>query len=244
MPQQEFSPTRTHATWKPRVFDNDLAIFECPSCHQVHIGVTDGSDVEWTGTGRSLVAELPYGRSEAPFCDRCGTRMEPMPMIDVADLPPEFELDFQFRGGFNSNCVKIKWFSKDRELRPQWMAVKTFTAYQVKYVPRKEVSPRSRSPSPTRTPTATAIQRPLRRVHVPLQIRACAPTATWPGWALCAPVSTASKRMPRCCASFTNCRERRIGQHRSIAPRGFGPGLFCIFSAEYPIVARPSDLHP
>lgn len=141
MPQQEFSPTRTHATWKPRVFDNDLAIYECPTCHQVHIGVTDGSDVTWTGTGRSLVAELPYGRSEAPFCDRCGTRMEPMPLIDVADLPLEFTLDFQFRGGFNSNCVKIKWFSKNRDLRPQWIAVKTFTGYQVKYVPEKKFSP-------------------------------------------------------------------------------------------------------
>lgn len=139
---REFSATRSHAGFKPRVCEDDIPFYECPSCGHVHIGVTDGEPIAWSGSGSTKIAELPFVRTEAPTCTACGVKMEPIPFVEHEDVPEDFELDFQFRGGFNANCVKIKWFAKmGCKLHIDWACVKTFTGFQVKYVHEKKYSP-------------------------------------------------------------------------------------------------------
>ena len=142
MVKQEFSATRTHATWKPRVTEADIPLFHCPECGHVYQGITDGSPLTFSGTGRSLVAELPFQNVAAPLCPRCGKPLESIPFIEHDNLPDGIELDFQFRGGFNNNCVKIKWDIRDTaRYQLQWVLIKTFTGSQLKYVHEKKYSP-------------------------------------------------------------------------------------------------------
>lgn len=142
MVEQEFSATRSKASWKPRVTEADLPFFRCPSCGHVFQGITTGAEIELTGEDRVKVVELPYQNMAAPTCAACGTAMELMPFVDVEDLPEDITLDFQFRGGFNANCVKVKWQIKmGAPYKIEWVAIKTFTGTQLKYVTPKKYSP-------------------------------------------------------------------------------------------------------
>ncbi len=142
MSQQVFSATRSKASWKPRVTEADLPFFRCPNCGHVYQGITSGADIDYSGDGRSKIVELPYQNMEAPFCAACGTPMEVMPLLDVGDLPEDITFDFQFRGGFNANCVKVKWNIKmGAPYKIEWVALKTFTGTQLKYLTPKKYSP-------------------------------------------------------------------------------------------------------
>ena len=116
MPEQEFSATRSKASWKPRVTEADVPFFRCPDCGQVFQGITTSADIEFSGDGRSKIAELPYQNMEAPHCAACGSPMQAIPLLNPEDLPEDITLDFQFRGGFNANCVKVKWKIKMEDL--------------------------------------------------------------------------------------------------------------------------------
>ena len=59
MIKQEYSKTRTRATWKPRVTAEDIPFFKDDESQTTFIGISGATDVYQTGTGRTLVAELP-----------------------------------------------------------------------------------------------------------------------------------------------------------------------------------------
>ena len=137
---REFSATRTHATWKPRVTEDAVPFYRCPTCGNIHMGLSDGNPATTIPDGRAPIFELPYRNVGAPAC--CGAEMERIPLVSLEDLPEEVQLDFVFKGGFNANCVKIKWFIKfGADYAVEWAAVKTFTGVQIKYVTPKKYSP-------------------------------------------------------------------------------------------------------
>lgn len=131
MDAKEFSITRTHATWKPRVTDNDLPFFRCSTCGTIVIGIAGERPSAFSGTGRSLVAEPAYLGASTPSC--CGHPMEHLPLIAWEDVPDDIELDYRFEGGFNNNCLKIKWFITAPDAAVEWACIKTFTGMQTKY---------------------------------------------------------------------------------------------------------------
>ena len=142
MVQQEFSATRSRASWKPRVTEEDLPFFACSNCGHIYWGITTGVEIELSGEGRSKVVELPFQNMTAPTCSVCGNNMQQISCIDVEELPEDIKLDFQFRGGFNANCVKVKWSIKTgSNYSLAWVALKTFTGTQLKYVTPGKFSP-------------------------------------------------------------------------------------------------------
>lgn len=142
MIEQKYSITRTRATWKPRVTESDLPFYRCADCGAVYQGISQCDRTVLTGTGRTLVAELPYSRSmqQATSCC-CGATMERMPFVELEDLPEGMELDYRLLGGFNSNAVECSWRFSDEGFALAWVALKTFTGSQLKYVLPKKRSP-------------------------------------------------------------------------------------------------------
>lgn len=135
MVNREFSPTRARTSWKPRVNEEDVPLFRCPSCGCVHMGVSDGTQAELMDDGNPKMLGLPYRGVVAPQCTACGCVMERLACVDADDLPDGVKLDFQFRGGFNANCVKVKWSIKPWvDARVEWVLLKTFEGMQLKYV--------------------------------------------------------------------------------------------------------------
>lgn len=130
----EFSPTRTHATWKPRVTAGHFPYYRCSECGAVVGGMDGTCDITMTNDGeRSLIFEPPYAHVEFhPTC--CGKPMEKLELIPAADVTDRFSMTYQIMGGMNNNCVKIEWKSPDSTCRPRWFSLKTFTGIMTKYV--------------------------------------------------------------------------------------------------------------
>ena len=59
MIEQQYSITRTRATWKPRVAANDLP-FVKDSAGNVLVALNGDAEASYTGTGRTLVGQPPY----------------------------------------------------------------------------------------------------------------------------------------------------------------------------------------
>ena len=55
MIKQEYSRTRTRATWKPRVTAEDIPFFEDEASKTTFVGISGATDVYQTGTGLSLI---------------------------------------------------------------------------------------------------------------------------------------------------------------------------------------------
>ena len=106
MIKQEYSKTRTRATWKPRVTAEDIPFFEDEASRTTFVGISGATDVYQTGTGRTLVAELPYAHLEPNVEDAHPKRME---LIDEEDLPEEISMTYRIDGGFNNNCILFSW---------------------------------------------------------------------------------------------------------------------------------------
>ena len=71
----DFSPTRTHATWKPRVTGEHVPFYRCSECGSVFAGLDGNVDIEMRSDGeRSLIAELPYAHVD--FKPECHGRHE------------------------------------------------------------------------------------------------------------------------------------------------------------------------
>ncbi len=141
MTERKYSITRTRATWKPRVTDSDLPFFRCSACGRVYQGIAGCEPAVMTGTGRTLVAEPPYARDmqETPSC--CGQPMERLEFVELESLPEGLELDYRILGGYNSNAVECSWRIMDDRYSLAWVALKTFTGTQMKYVLPKKRSP-------------------------------------------------------------------------------------------------------
>ena len=137
----EFSPTRTHATWKPRVSSAHLPYYRCSECGAVLAGIDGNVEITCTNDGeRSLLFEPPYGHVDfKPNC--CGKPMERIELVNAADVEDRFKLTYQILGGMNNNCINVNWRSIDSTCKPRWFGLKTFTGMQHKYVTPKKWPP-------------------------------------------------------------------------------------------------------
>ena len=60
----DFSPTRTHATWKPRVTAAHVPFFRCKTCGHVFAALDHGGEITLRNDGeRSLIKEPPYSNA-------------------------------------------------------------------------------------------------------------------------------------------------------------------------------------
>lgn len=141
MAEAEYSPTRTHATWKPRVADAHAPFYRCSECGTVVRGVDGDADNALIDDGeRSKIFEPSYVKSKFEI-SCCGKPMEPLEPIPVEEVADRFTMNYQIVGGLNSNGLNVTWSSKDASCKPRWFAVKTFTGVQTKYVQPKKWPP-------------------------------------------------------------------------------------------------------
>lgn len=137
----EYSPTRTHATWKPRVTSAHVPFFHCTECGAVLQGMDGAQPNDLVNDGeRSLIFEPAYAQNEFhPSC--CGKPMERMEAIPAAEVEDRFKFTYQIMGGMNNNCIKVDWRTPDSSCKPRWFALKTFTGVMTKYVQPKKWPP-------------------------------------------------------------------------------------------------------
>lgn len=137
MIEQQYTITRTRATWKPRVTDADLPFF-IDEAGNTLLALSGDTEASYSGTGRTLVGEPPF----AHINDASETHNTAAEIVDAADLPEGIEVDYQINGGFNNNAIYFKWHIADRQkYQLTWVALKTFTGMQLKYVMPKKYSP-------------------------------------------------------------------------------------------------------
>lgn len=142
MPADDYSPTRTHATWKPRVTESSYHYYRCPECGTV-VGGIDSPAVEnelCNDGERSLIFEPTYAHTEFKM-SCCGKPMEEVPTVLASEVADRFKLDYHIAGGFNSNCIQVNWKSIDPTCKMRWVSLKTFTGVQTKYVQPKKWPP-------------------------------------------------------------------------------------------------------
>ena len=139
MIDQAYSATRTRATWKPRVSDDDLPILRCSACGAVMVGVDGGQPARWAEEGRNPLAVLPYASvPRAPRPCACGGRLTPVPLADAERLPEGLALEYRIVGGMNANAVELAWTADLSRSTVVWAALKTFTGMQARALPPQE----------------------------------------------------------------------------------------------------------
>lgn len=127
-----FGPTRTRATWKPRVGEGDLAFFQAPEntwwalglCDDAHGGYRDTAD-----------------RSKRFFPDYLAMHDASAPPHRADVLPADAQypaLSYRIVGGLENNAIEVSW---PEDSRPRLIALKTFTGIQVKYLQPDKKSP-------------------------------------------------------------------------------------------------------
>ncbi len=139
MIDQTFSVTRTKATWKPRVAEDDLPFFLNSDNTLTFLGVAGSEPAHFEGGGRAPAAILPYDNFSAHLANEKLSMAETHP---ATSLPEGVGLDYRIVGGFNNNTLEVSWkIDENVEYRLSWVAVKTFTGLQLKYVLPKKRSP-------------------------------------------------------------------------------------------------------
>ncbi len=137
MASQEFRITRTHATWKPRVTAEDIPFFEVGDSGDVLLGMGGQTEAYHSGSGRSLVAELPYASAHSNEVTATHANL-----VSLDEVPEGIHLNYRIDGGFNNNCIVFEWSIDDPEkCAIKWVCIKTFTGMQIKYVTPKKRSP-------------------------------------------------------------------------------------------------------
>ena len=137
MKSTEYSVTRSRSTFKPRVAPDDLPFYEA-SDDSIAIGVSGALPSAYSGDARTPVAEPAY----VGFFDSAEeARDTSCEFLSLADLPEGVKLDYAFVGSFNNNALKIIWDIDDATYSIDWVALKSFTGMQLKYVLPKKRSP-------------------------------------------------------------------------------------------------------
>lgn len=132
MIKQEYTITRTRATWKPRVTDRDLPFITDPNTGDVFVGFGGAAEATFEGTGRTLVATWPYASIDAaPQGMACA------PLHEAESGAHGCALDYQISGGFNNNAIIVTWKCPS-EHPLEWVCLKTFTGMQMKYATSKK----------------------------------------------------------------------------------------------------------
>lgn len=129
------SPTRTKATWKPRIDDGDPCFLTDQKA--TLLVVDTGRPSGYREPGRSPIAELPY---QHPADRVASAGLTPLPFIECDEVPEGVTLRYRIVGGYDANAVQVTWdiapHLADRAENPvrlAWVMLKTFTGLQVKY---------------------------------------------------------------------------------------------------------------
>lgn len=137
----EYSVTRTHATWKPRVSAAHVPYYRCAECGAVVGGIDGAVDITMTNDGeRSLIFEPPYAHVSLQL-SCCGKPMELLEPIPAEDVEDRFKFNYQICGGLNNNAIKVEWRSIDASCALRWVSLKTFRGIMTKYVEPKKWPP-------------------------------------------------------------------------------------------------------
>lgn len=120
-----FGPTRTHAGWKPRIAEGDLAFFQTPDTEQYALGLNAGAASKYDDTTQRSKLFFP----DYLFMPESMANLR-RARVSKADAEQP-RLSYAIVGGFEHNAIEISW--KDNA-RPRWIALKTFTGIQVKYI--------------------------------------------------------------------------------------------------------------
>lgn len=127
MPQ--YGPTRTRATWKPRVAENNLPFFMEKQSETILIGVSGEQASFYEGNHRSRLFTPDYAS--------LNDQKAPEGLNALGDFPTPEEagvsLEYKIVGGFETNALRVTWDNPPGG-RLRWVALKTFTGFQVKYV--------------------------------------------------------------------------------------------------------------
>lgn len=126
------SPTRTRATWKPGVSDEPIPFYGCDGNATVLVGVDGGAGPQLAGGGRRPTFELPY--APAPDPAGCAGSLTRLAAADASSCADRFELSYDVVGGFDQNALRVFWEVREEGCGPRWIALKTFTGMQLKYV--------------------------------------------------------------------------------------------------------------
>ncbi len=130
------SPTRTRATWKPRVDEADVALYRCPRCESLLMGLGSAAAQVETDLWRSAIMRAPYGEASGGAharCPRCGgSPVQPMAFRSACAADEGFS--FAFTGGIDANRLTLSW--EDAENGPALVVLKTFTGLQTRPRPR------------------------------------------------------------------------------------------------------------
>ncbi|AGK53274.1 hypothetical protein [Bacillus sp. 1NLA3E] len=121
MVEKEFGPLRSRAARKPWPECPDIVIYRCSHCDRLY---------------QALSYDVP---TQNPAC--CDAAMEELKPLQLGDVSPEINVDYQIVGGHNQNAVQVFWETKQPEDNPEWVLLKTFTGSYIKYVSSKKRPP-------------------------------------------------------------------------------------------------------
>lgn len=123
------SPTRCRAPWKPRVDEGDLPFVAVGDL--AVIPVAGPEDAHYREEGRAPLAVLPYQLVDEAAATLGG---RPIPLLEANELPDSVTVSYAIVGGYDANAVQVFWSLPDNAAyRITWVALKSFTGFQVKY---------------------------------------------------------------------------------------------------------------
>ena len=115
------SPTRTRATWKPRIGDEDVPLFTCATCGRTYVGLGSAPAQIMTDQWRSVIMQPPYAQVGQPTC--CGQPVQPTTLRSTRATAVGYTIDFL--GGMDNNRLVLSWTAEASE--PRCIVVKTLT---------------------------------------------------------------------------------------------------------------------
>ncbi|WP_144299283.1 hypothetical protein [Berryella intestinalis] len=133
MSQQSIA--RSYTTQKPRIAEGDLSFFLDTDTDRVLI---DLGKATISNAGCSTCDDQVF---EPPYLVSSDKQLEETPSIEALQfLDPQeakIELDFSISGGFDNNAITVSWAPIEQK-NPTWVALRTFSGFQIKYVKSKE----------------------------------------------------------------------------------------------------------
>jgi hypothetical protein len=119
--EKVFSPLRSKAARKPWPECPDIVIYRCRHCNRMYQG-------------------LAYDRpDQEPAC--CEIPMERLKPKHLEEVFTVINVEYRIVGGHNQNAVQVYWETKQPEINPEWILLKTFTGGYLKYIPSKKQAP-------------------------------------------------------------------------------------------------------
>lgn len=127
------SPTVSKAPWKPRVFDKPVPFFGSSNHQNILIGIQGVGQTGFVGNNRRPTIKLPYD----PFPTSSSCPIESLDRLHIHDyeeIRDQINLSYDVVGGSDANALRVYWTVSEKTYTPCWIALKTFTGLQVKYV--------------------------------------------------------------------------------------------------------------